>query len=218
MSRRARSEMRSSWLGRLAGPIFPVPVLGRLFLQFVVSVEGGQMFSLTLRRVLRDRFGVVVGPFSYGSLLEPGMAGQHTVVGAYVSIGPGVRRFGANHPLDRPFLHAFTYNPQLGLVSGSEDVTRARCEIGDDAWIGANVVITAGCRRIGKGSVVAAGAVVTRDVEDFDIVAGVPARKLGQRLNEPLRRRLTALDTSALSPHELVNWARDAETRGAVEE
>jgi acetyltransferase-like isoleucine patch superfamily enzyme len=52
--------------------------------------------------------------------------------------------------------------------------------IEDEAWLGSGAVITAGVR-IGKGAVVGAGAVVTRSVEPYEIVAGVPARKIGSR-------------------------------------
>jgi len=52
--------------------------------------------------------------------------------------------------------------------------------IGDDCWIGANVVITRNVT-IGSHSIVAAGAVVTKDVEPFSIVAGVPARLIRKR-------------------------------------
>ncbi|MFN3491410.1 MAG: acyltransferase [Anaerolineales bacterium] len=50
----------------------------------------------------------------------------------------------------------------------------------DDVWIGANCVVVAGTR-IGKGAVIAAGAVVTKDVEPYTIVGGVPAKFLKKR-------------------------------------
>ena len=53
-------------------------------------------------------------------------------------------------------------------------------EIGDYAWVSARVIILPG-RKIGKGAVVAAGSVVTKDVEDYAIVGGVPAKKIGER-------------------------------------
>ncbi|PIB95634.1 hypothetical protein CSW60_13660 [Caulobacter sp. X] len=58
--------------------------------------------------------------------------------------------------------------------------------IEDDVWIGFNVTILSGVR-IGRGAVVAAGAVVVRDVGAYQIVAGNPARVIGERLNEELR-------------------------------
>lgn len=55
--------------------------------------------------------------------------------------------------------------------------------IGNDVWIGSNVTMIAGVK-IGDGAVVAAGAVVTKDIEPYTIVAGVPAKKIGQRFED----------------------------------
>ena len=52
--------------------------------------------------------------------------------------------------------------------------------INDDVWIGAHVCIPGGVT-IGRGAVVAAGAVVTKDVEDYTIVSGVPAQIIAKR-------------------------------------
>lgn len=73
-----------------------------------------------------------------------------------------------------------------GLNHGYENVemsirdhetTSELIEIGDDSWIGANAVIVAGVT-MGKHSIVAAGSVVTKDVDDFTIVAGTPAKPI----------------------------------------
>ncbi len=53
-------------------------------------------------------------------------------------------------------------------------------EIGDDVWIGARSVILPGVK-IGTGSIIAVGSVVTKDVEPFSIVAGVPAKLVNKR-------------------------------------
>ena len=55
--------------------------------------------------------------------------------------------------------------------------------IGNDIWIGARVTILPGVH-VGDGSVIGAGAVVTKDVEPYSIVAGNPAKKIGSRLTE----------------------------------
>lgn len=52
--------------------------------------------------------------------------------------------------------------------------------IGNDVWIGTNVIITRGVK-IGNGAVIAAGSVVTRDVEDYSIVGGIPAKVIKTR-------------------------------------
>lgn len=57
--------------------------------------------------------------------------------------------------------------------------------IGNRAWIGPNVIVLHGVT-IGEGAVIAAGAVVTKDVQPFDIVGGIPAGKIGER-NRDLR-------------------------------
>lgn len=73
------------------------------------------------------------------------------------------------------------------LLGGAHDINSPTFEavlrpmiIEDYVWIATRATITAGLR-IGRGAVVAAGAVVTRDVPPYHVVAGVPARKIGER-------------------------------------
>lgn len=193
-------RMRETWLGALLAKYFDrLPARERL-LRMVVRREGGQLYSRTLRRVLLTRYGVEVGPYSYGSLLEPGMADRNTTIGAYVSIGPNVRRFGAAHPIESLSLHPFWYNPRLGFVDAADDVPRNVCVIGNDVWIGANVTILPGCDQIGDGAVIGAGSVVTRPVPAFTIVAGNPARVIRERLTEEERVALRARAPWTLQP------------------
>lgn len=171
------------------------------------------MYSLSLRSVLRDHYGVDVGDYSYGSLLWPGSADRGLTVGHYVSIGPNVRRFGAAHPLDYPCLHPLWYNPALGIALPEDDVERTETKICNGAWIGANVVVLPGCRRIGVGSVVGAGSVLTRNVEDFEVVAGNPARHIKMRLSPGVRRDLVANGHWNLPPVEAHHYLRDLISR-----
>ena len=89
------------------------------------------------------------------------------VTGDNVSIGPDATILTLGHDPQSP-----TFDDRGG------DVT-----IGNRVWIGYRAVIMPGVR-IGEGAVVAAGAVVTKDVEPFTIVAGVPARPIGTRKEE----------------------------------
>lgn len=90
-------------------------------------------------------------------------------IGAQTAVGPGTVIRAANHCIARqdvPIMHQ-------GHVPG-------QIIIEEDVWIGANCVITPDVR-IGRGAVVGAGAVVTRNVAPFSIVGGVPAKLIGMR-------------------------------------
>jgi len=64
--------------------------------------------------------------------------------------------------------------------------------IEDDVWIGNNVVILPGCKFIGRGSIIGAGSIVTRNVERYTVVAGNPARKLRDRFAAELVAQIEA--------------------------
>ena len=74
------------------------------------------------------------------------------------------------------------YNSEHDLDSADFKAHDGPVEIGDYVFIGPRVIILPGVK-IGKGAVVAAGAVVTKDVSEFQIVGGVPAKEIGQRKN-----------------------------------
>jgi acetyltransferase-like isoleucine patch superfamily enzyme len=160
-----------------------VPYVRKLALSAAKRLEGGIFYSSTLRDILNIFHGVKVGAYSYGDCLIPGAFPAGVTVGRYVSIASGIRIFLRNHPIDRLSLHPFFYNSDLGWVQ-TDTITTGTLEIGDDAWIGDRATITPGCSRIGIGAIVGAGAVVTKDVPDFAIVAGNPARLLRYRFDD----------------------------------
>jgi maltose O-acetyltransferase len=90
-------------------------------------------------------------------------------IGANVMMGPEVVIQSASHSFDRT---------DIPMIEQGE--TRLPVIIEDDVWIGTRAIILPG-RRIGKGSIVGAGAIVTKDVAPYTIVAGNPAAVVGQR-------------------------------------
>ena len=143
------------------------------------------------------RSHVTVGEYSYGPLfVVDGSGPGRLTIGAYCSIAEGVTFvLNGDHPLDR--LMTF---PLRAFVLGDDEpvLTRGDINVEDDVWIGHGATVLSGVR-LGRGSVVAAGSVVTRDVEDYDIVAGAPARRLRERVSKDLHPRLRDVDVRALS-------------------
>ncbi len=198
-------KMQVSVLGKFVVCWYKRLPVKRFWVTLATRSEGGDLFSLSLRKSLRTHYGVIFGRYSYGSLAEPGRADALTDIGDYVSIGPGVRRIGAAHPLSELSLHPFWYNPAFGFVTADQDVPRSSCKIESDSWIGADSIILPGCRRIGVGAVIGAGSIVTKDVADFAIMAGNPARQIGSRLTADRRVALLDLKPWSLDPRDVQN-------------
>ena len=131
---------------------------------------------------------LVAGPCSF---INSGcIIGPKVTLGAYAMIGPRVMIVGDDHVFDRPGM------PTI-FCGRPAEVRPTR--IGRDAWVGANAIILAGVT-IGDGAIVAAGAVVTKDVPPFAIVGGVPAKVLRMRFADPADQatHLTALEAVAV--------------------
>jgi acetyltransferase-like isoleucine patch superfamily enzyme len=169
-------------LGRRADPRL-IAWLGRRY-------EGGEFQSRTLRRLLWDRYGIAAGAWSYGAFHRPLASEPGVTIGRFASISRDVR-WGLGHPMDHVALSHVFADPAFGFTQ-AWPFERPTLEIGADAWVGAQVVITSGCRRIGIGAAVGAGSVVTRDVPDFAVVFGAPARVVRSRFGEDVQAEILA--------------------------
>ena len=96
-------------------------------------------------------------------------------IGDDVMIGKNLRAFTSNHVTTR------TDIPMR--LQGLEEISPLA--IGNDVWICEDVIITSGCCRIGDGSIIAAGSVVTKDVAPYSVVGGNPARLIRYRKPVP---------------------------------
>lgn len=122
----------------------------------------------------------------------------YTTIGKFCSIAAMVRINPGNHPMWRASQAHFIYRASAYFPGEQDeaeffDWRRAHpVTIGHDVWIGHGAIILAG-RSIGTGAVVAGGAIVTKDVPDYTIVAGNPARPIRRRFPEDIAERLRQL-------------------------
>ena len=160
-----------------------------------------QATSARLRQIFRERHDIDVGLYSYGCFDQWRMPGPIRV-GRWCSIASSVRSAPINHPLDAVTTHPALYDRAFGVVDRS--ITwDTPLVIEDDVWIGHNAIILPGCKFVGRGSVIGAGSIVTRDVAPYSIMAGNPAKLIRRRFSDDLIAAIEAsrwweLDAPAL--------------------
>lgn len=138
----------------------------------------------------------------------------NTTVGKFANIAAMTRIGPTDHPMHAAAQHHFLYRSSYYWDDVQDDAdffahrASRRTELGADCWIGHGAIIKPEVT-VGIGAVVAAGAVVTRDVAPFMIVAGVPAQPLRARFSDDVIERLLAL--------AWWDWSHDALRKALVD-
>lgn len=129
-----------------------------------------------------------------------------TTVGKFVNIASHVRINATNHPTWRATQHHFTYRAG-DYFAGESNETEFfdwrrdhRVVIGHDVWIGHGATVLPGVR-VGNGAVIGAGAVVSKNVEPYTIVGGVPSKDI--------RRRFSAETANAMETIAWWDWSHE---------
>lgn len=163
------------------------PLTRKLIYQYILKKEGGPWRSGTLRKLYSELKQVYAEISSYG--WQSDKIDGPAYIGKYVSIGPDVRRISVNHCIDGVSSHPCYFNPIYGWVN-RDFRDKTTIHIGNDVWIGADVLILPSVTEIGNGSVIAGGSVVTKNVPPYSIVGGVPAQIIKYRFSADLCERL----------------------------
>ena len=149
-----------------------------------------------------DRAVVSGALIGRGSYVGPDSHLPKCEIGRYCSIGPKVMVLGGKHPVgERISTHPAFYSTkkQAGFTyvdrqsyeefNYANNESKIYVEIGSDVWIGARVTIIGGVK-IGHGAIISAGSLVTKDVEPYSIVGGVPAGHLKYRFEKQVCEEL----------------------------
>jgi acetyltransferase-like isoleucine patch superfamily enzyme len=123
----------------------------------------------------------------------------YTDIGKYCAISWDTTINVISHPYNNLTISAFPYVPYVGNFVTERKQSYQQVTIKNDVWIGANSVIMPGVT-IGNGAIIGDSAVVTKDVPDYAIVAGVPAKIIKYRFEQDIIDKLLELKWWDLDP------------------
>lgn len=178
-------------------------ILRRCILK-IVKLLVKEWRSAALRRLWKASYGIDIGMGSYGCFRR-GAFCVGDRIGNYCSISDNVWHLQANHPMDHGSMSPIFYLKGFANNPAAVDIPRTKLEVGHDVWIGRDVKILSKVTCIGNGAVIGAGSVVTKNVEPYTVVAGVPARVIRRRFDD---ETIALLEESAwwtLKPEQLIS-------------
>jgi len=123
----------------------------------------------------------VIGDYSYvgfNCAIYKAKIGRYCSIADFVSIGP------SEHPLTNISTSGIFYPNWLNTILEKDVI------LGNDVWVGVDSIIRRGVT-IGNGAIIGANSFVNKDVPDFAIVAGSPAKVIGYRFNDEIRNEIS---------------------------
>lgn len=143
---------------------------------------------------------LIVGHHTYSGTLVLSAKKREVRIGSYCGLGDNVAIYAGlsyHHP---EWISSFPFGNTPGfddskwrMAVEEEDTWLSPLIIGNDVWMGQNVIVLRSVNRIGDGAVLGAGSVVTKDVPDYAIVGGVPANLIRYRFKPKVIHDLLAL-------------------------
>lgn len=162
---------------------FEIEILRKNILRIVKRLEDGELYSTTLRQIYISYHGISIGLYSYGGCFSKENILSGTEIGRYCSFAKNVYIYTRNHPYMYKSTHPFFYNIHFKILE-KDFIPISKVIIGNDVWIGMNVIILPSVSTVGDGAVIGAGSIVTKDVPPYAIVAGNPAKIIKYRFEQ----------------------------------
>lgn len=182
-------------LSHICVKLYKIPIDSfRMLLRATINrLDGGQAFSSNLRFIMKKYYGIEIGIGTYGPCFNPEQTwtGKGNLkIGKFCSIARGVCFYSRNHPYWNLSTSPLFYNSNFAKNIEKDTVPYGKLTIGNDVWIGQYAVILPSCKNIGDGAVIGAGSIVTKDVPEYAVVAGNPAKVLKYRFDEETIRKI----------------------------
>ncbi len=203
---RSRSPLSKALLG-----MYRVSHLRNRVANLCRRLEGGDIFSETLRDIQRRYHGVEIGRYTYGAFGVDNPLPRGTTIGRYASIAPGVKAYRRTRDWRRLALHPFFFNANLKFIQEEQYPLDQEnpLTIGNDVWIGYNTIILHECTEIGSGAIIGAGSTVTTNIPPFALAVGSPAKVVKFRFDEDMRQAIIDSEWWNLSPAEIIEKGFD---------
>lgn len=141
---------------------------------------------------------VSVGKYTYGPIeVYSDDMSVNLSIGSFCSIGKEtIFILGEEHHTDT--ISTYPFRVKISHKSKFEAYSKGNILVGNDVWFGQRVTVLSGVK-IGQGSVIAAGAVVTKDVPPYAVVGGVPAKIIKYRFSDEIIEKLLKIDFNKIN-------------------
>lgn len=163
------------------------------------TIRNSEMGKHTIVQRYCDILRVKVDDYS---VIEKNTVIHDAVIGKFCEISWHCSIGGDNHNYKLPSIHHWYWNKDFGFEQDSNaiggknfknKIESEECVIGNDVWIGSGVTVNRKVH-VGNGAILGSGSVITKDVPDYAIVGGVPARVIKYRFDEDTIKRLLSVE------------------------
>lgn len=178
----------------------------KFYSMYVKFLRRNEFESIILREYFKKKFEIDVGLYSYGCF-DASRISRNTMIGRYCSVAATAHILGRNHGMNFITLHPYLYNENLKFQV-MRKVDFVKQYIGDGVWIGHNAIILPSCEYVGRGSVIGAGAVVSKNVPDYAVVVGNPARIVKYRFSDDVIEKIDRTKWWEMSREELADFLK----------
>lgn len=183
----------------------------KFILKLIVLKDRNLAYSSNIRYIYNKYYGINIGYGTYGGCFDTSKIRSKVSFGNYCSIATNVTILTANHLVSLFTTHPILYENSFAGCKAPYELKRTDISIGNDVWIGCNVVILPSVRKIGNGAIIGAGSVVTKDVQPYSIVAGNPAKLIRTRFSENVIEKIEKTKWWLLDKDDLIKYRQEFE-------